>query len=85
MKSSFSRKSAERLEHLAELHGPALAPGPPLLAVEAVAREEQANRTGGSLEALAAGGSSPQTRSDSSQGSAIETPRPRSIVRRESA
>ena len=40
MKSSFSRMRDERLEHLAQLHLAALALGPPLLAVEAVAGEQ---------------------------------------------
>src|SRR5262245_16775451 len=44
--------------------------------------KRQAKRTGGSDEAFF-GFSSPQTESDSSQGRAIETPRPRRKVRRE--
>src|SRR6476646_27976 len=40
-------------------------------------------RTGASLDFLFLTGSSPQTGRDSSQGSAIVTPRPRSMVRRE--
>ena len=47
--------------------------------------KRQANRTGGWLETSRPAGVSPQTRTDSSQGRAIETPRPRSIARRESA
>ena len=70
----------ERREHLAQLHVLAFALGPPLLAVEAVAGEEHGQPDGGLARLPVAGGSSPQTGSDSSQGRAIVTPRPRSMV-----
>ena len=62
MKSIFSRKSVERREHLAQLHRLALALGPPLLAVEAVAREEDGQPHRRLAGAAPPAGSSPQTR-----------------------
>ena len=83
MKSIFSRKSVSGASTLPSSMSRALALGPPLLAVEAVAGEQhgQPHRRLAGRPLL--GGSSPQTCSDSSQGSAIVTPTPRSNVRRE--
>ncbi len=79
----------QRLEALAELHVRALALGPPVIAVDAVAHEHH----GKALRERACcaarrrrcrrGRASPQTGSDSSHGSAIVTPTPRRNVRRE--
>ena len=74
----------QRREHLAQLHRLAFALGPPFLAVKAVAGEQHGQphrRFARTVRCRAA--TSPQTLSDSSHGSAIVTPRPRSIVRRE--
>ncbi len=79
-------KVGQRREHLAELHARAAAARPPLAAVETVAGEEhrqphgRVGRAGGDGRGA---GSSPQTRSDSIQGSAMVTPAPRRNVRRE--
>jgi len=59
-------------------------PGPPLHCCGSHCPRETANRSGGWLAAARPQARRPQTRSDSSQGSAMVTPRPRSIIRRES-
>src|SRR5687768_7106633 len=83
MKSSFSRKSASG----ASTWPSSIARPSPLahhsLPWKPLPANSTASRTGASLAAGLPLASSPQTFSDSSQGKAIVTPRPRSIVRRE--
>ena len=83
MNRTFSRKSSSGWSTL-----PSFRFFPSPLAVHSVLwkplpPKSTAIRTGGSLDRDAPAGSSPQTGSDSSQGSAIVTPRPRSTERRE--
>ena len=83
MNSVFSRKSSSGWSTL-----PSFRPFPSPLADHSVLwkplpPKSTASRTGGSLARDAPPGASPQTGSDSSQGSAIVTPRPRSTERRE--
>src|SRR5258708_443266 len=51
----FFAEGFERFEHFADLHGFAFAPGPPFLAVEAVAGEE-AGHADGRLRSAGGGG-----------------------------
>ena len=84
MNSIFSRKSVERREHLAQLHLRCLRPWPTTPCCGSRCRRT-ARPAAPALRSAARAPSArrPRRCSDSSHGSAIVTPRPRSNVRRE--
>ena len=73
----------QRRQHLAQLHALPFPLAHHSLPWNPLPAKSTARRTGAALAFARPRGSSPQTLRDSIQGNAIETPRPRSMVRRE--